>query len=84
MSVGLDLDNYFTKEVKNYGVECLDTEIDPNFPGSKETKEWNVDSLTMSFVGYDRTLSKSNVLSRQNKQIFKSRRSYIINNRQYK
>ena len=50
LSVGLDLDNYFTKEVKNYGVECLDTEIDPNFPGSKETKKWNVDSFDLCLL----------------------------------
>ncbi len=50
LSVGLDLDDHFVSEVKNYNVECLDTEIDPNFPASKETKEWNVDNFDVCLL----------------------------------
>ena len=41
---------HFVTEVKNYHVECLDTEIDPNFPGSKETKQWNADNFDVCLL----------------------------------
>ena len=40
-AVGLDLSQDFVENVKNYNVNCIDTEIDPNFPDSKNVKEWN-------------------------------------------
>ena len=37
-SLGLDIDTDFISEVSKYNVECLDTEIDPQFPGAKNQK----------------------------------------------
>ena len=34
-SIGLDLDDKFIKKMKEFNVDCVDTEIDPNFPEPK-------------------------------------------------
>ena len=35
-SIGLDLDDKFIKKMKEFNVDCVDTEIDPNFPEPKK------------------------------------------------
>ena len=58
--MGLDLSQDFVKNVKNYNVNCTDTEIDPNFPDSKNVKEWNTKGNV--YVIY---LTQQNILSIQ-------------------
>ena len=41
-SIGLDLDDKFIKKMKEFNVDCVDTEIDPNFPEPKKIAEWKI------------------------------------------
>lgn len=50
ISVGLDLDEKFIKEVKKYNVNCIDTEIDPNFARSKDVKEWSLKECDICYL----------------------------------
>ncbi len=49
-SLGLDIDTDFISEVSKYNVECLDTEIDPQFPGAKNPKNWNLSNLDVCLL----------------------------------
>ena len=41
-AIGLDLDKKFVEKMKEYNVECIDTEIDPRFPDAKKIIEWKI------------------------------------------
>jgi len=41
-AIGLDLNKKFIEKMKEYNVKCIDTEIDPSFPGAKKINEWNI------------------------------------------
>ena len=41
-AIGLDLDDKFTKKMKEFSVRCIDTEIDPKFPEAKKIIDWEI------------------------------------------
>lgn len=50
ISIGLDLNERFVKEVKKFNVNCIDTEIDPNFSRSKDIKKWNLKKYDICYL----------------------------------
>jgi 2-polyprenyl-3-methyl-5-hydroxy-6-metoxy-1,4-benzoquinol methylase len=50
VSIGLDLDQTFISEVKKLNVDCINTEIDPEFPHAKEVKEWNLKNFDICLL----------------------------------
>ena len=42
-AIGLDLDKKFIEKMKEYNVNCIDTEIDPKFPNAKQIKDWDIE-----------------------------------------
>ena len=49
-SIGLDLSNKFIEKMSEYGVKCVNTEIDPNFPEPKDIKDWNVKNFDLCYL----------------------------------
>ena len=49
-SVGLDLDKKFILKMKELNVNCINTEIDPNFPEPKETVDWNLKNFDICYL----------------------------------
>lgn len=49
-AIGLDLDKKFIEEIKKFNVDCIDTEIDPNFQNSSTPKEWNLKNYDVGLL----------------------------------
>ena len=50
ISIGLDLNQEFIDEVKKFNVDCIDTEIDPQFLNSKKQKKWNLSNYNLCLL----------------------------------
>ena len=49
-SIGLDLDDKFIKKMSEFHVDCVDTEIDPNFPEPKKIAEWKIKDYDVCYL----------------------------------
>ena len=49
-AIGLDLDKKFIEKMHEQDVKCIDTEIDPQFPGSKKLIEWKIKNFDVCFL----------------------------------
>ena len=49
-SIGLDLDEKFIKKMREFKVDCVDTEIDPSFPEPKNIVEWNIEKYDICYL----------------------------------
>jgi len=49
-AIGLDLDKKFVEKMKEYNVNCINTEIDPQFPNAKKIEEWKIKNYNICFL----------------------------------
>jgi len=49
-SIGLDLNEEFQKKMREYNVNCINTEIDPEFIESKEAIDWNLKDFDICYL----------------------------------
>ena len=49
-AIGLDLDEKFIEKMKEHNVNCVNTEIDPQFPNAKKIKEWKVENYDICLL----------------------------------
>ena len=49
-TIGLDLDKKFIEKMKEYNVNCINTEIDPQFPKAKKIEEWKIKNYDICFL----------------------------------
>ena len=48
-AVGLDLEKNFIEKMKDFNVDCVDTELDPKFPESKKLVDWKAQNFDICF-----------------------------------
>ncbi len=49
-AIGLDLEKNFIEKMKEFNVNCVDTELDPKFPEAKKIVEWEVKNFDLCFL----------------------------------
>jgi len=49
-AIGLDLDKKFIEKMRKYNVGCIDTEIDPAFPGAKKVIDWKIKNFDLCLL----------------------------------
>jgi len=49
-AIGLDLEKNFIEKMKEFNVNCVDTELDPKFPEAKKIVEWEVKNFDICFL----------------------------------
>ena len=49
-SIGLDLNEEFKTKMKEYNVNCINTEIDPQFKDIKESVDWKLKNFDVCYL----------------------------------
>ena len=49
-AIGLDLNERFIERMKEHGVMCVNTEIDPQFPDAKKVTDWNIENFDICLL----------------------------------
>ena len=49
-AIGLDLDKKFIQKMEEHNVNCIDTEIDPQFPNAKKIEDWNIENYDICLL----------------------------------